>query len=294
MSQVRLKKIVGLTEAIAPSKIASQCSLGGLKPIFMEANSDIPNQPTDSNADFRTVLINEFERRKEKNARYSLRAFAKALELSPSSLSAILRSKRKPSASLIHRLGPELGLSEPEVARFAQNAGEVFFQELPIDIWDQIADWHHYAILELTNIDGFKPSTAYVAKALSISEQEVRLACDRLVKVGLLEITEAGWKDLSVLGNVTNMTDNTTAASKRKMQRQLLEKGISSLENVPFEDRLNRSMIVGINKKDLPEARERIVKFCHKLLADLGETRSTTDVYNLSIALFPLTNEVKS
>ena len=107
-------------------------------------------------------------------------------------------------------------------------------------------------------------------------------------------MNETRWKDISLLGNATSVNTKVSSASKRKLQRQLLNKGIDALETVPFELRINNSSTVAINKKDLPEARERIIKFYRKLLADLEETRSPSDVYNLSIAFFPLTKEIES
>lgn len=245
-------------------------------------------------ADFRALLLREFSIRQSKNPRYSLRGFAKALQLSPSSLSAILRRKRKASPAMIQRVGSELGLGPTEIATYVKTSGEVVFQEIPAEVYEKIADWYHYAILELTKVKGFQPSVGYVALKLGISVSEAKSAVDRLVQVGLLEVTSRSWKDISLLGNATNLNTKITTASKRKLQRQLLEKGIDALEKTPFEFRLNNSSTVAINKKDLPEARERIVKFYRKLLADLEETRTATDVYNLSIAFFPLTKEIES
>lgn len=259
----------------------------------MDLRGNSKNSSADS-SDFRTVLLREFSIRQSKNARYSLRGFAKALNLSPSSLSALLRSKRRPTPALIQRVGPELGLSESQIAHMISASGEVVFQEIPNELYEQISDWHHYAILELTKLKKFKSTTAFVANSLLISEQEARLAVDRLSRVGLLDTSVTPWKDLSLLGNATNIANEVSTASKKKLQKQLLEKGIHSLENVPFELRLNRSSTVAINKADLPKAQERIIKFYRKLMADLEETRTATDVYNISIALFPLTHEVTS
>ncbi len=252
------------------------------------------NSELNSAIDFRSVLLREFAIRQSKNSRFSLRAFAKALSLSPSSLSALLRSKRRPSPALIQRLGPELGLSESEIATFAKTSGEVFFQSIPDDVYEKIADWYHYPILELTKVKGFQPSAGYVALRLGITVQEAQEAADRLVQVGLLEVTDKYWKDISLLGNATSVNTKVSSASKRKLQRQLLYKGIDSLETIPFELRINNSSTVAINTKDLPVARERIIKFYRKLLADLEETRTPSDVYNLSIAFFPLTKEIES
>lgn len=43
---------------------------------------------------YRDLLLDELRRRQARNVRYSLRAFARALDMDPSTLSKILRGKR--------------------------------------------------------------------------------------------------------------------------------------------------------------------------------------------------------
>src|SRR3984957_9168996 len=54
--------------------------------------------------DFRMILQRELLLRCERNPQYSLRSFAKSLQIDPSTLSQILRGKRSITASLLQKL----------------------------------------------------------------------------------------------------------------------------------------------------------------------------------------------
>lgn len=65
--------------------------------------------------DFRATLSAEFERRRQRNARYSLRAFAGSLSTHHATLSQILRGQRRTTPRVIHQLGPSLGLTADQI-----------------------------------------------------------------------------------------------------------------------------------------------------------------------------------
>lgn len=71
--------------------------------------------------DYRTILKNELEDRKSKNESYSLRAFAKFLELSPSCLSEIFSGKRHLPMNKVNAVTEKLSLT-PENAEAFQTS----------------------------------------------------------------------------------------------------------------------------------------------------------------------------
>ncbi len=68
--------------------------------------------------DFVQVLKTELVRRSQKNPRYSLRSFAKFLEIDSSALSKILNRKRPLGQRSIRRFAERIGLAQEEVATF--------------------------------------------------------------------------------------------------------------------------------------------------------------------------------
>src|SRR5262245_675113 len=61
------------------------------------------------------LLEQEFTRRRAKNSRFSVRAFARLLGISHSDLSRLRRSQQRPSAGMIARLGQRLGWTAAEM-----------------------------------------------------------------------------------------------------------------------------------------------------------------------------------
>src|SRR3989344_5810369 len=87
---------------------------------------------------FRAYLQEELLRRCRTNRGYSLRSFARTLEISTSSLSRILRGERKMSLEIKIRLGAHLGISTLEVENLNQNeldkhSNELKFHQLAAD-----------------------------------------------------------------------------------------------------------------------------------------------------------------
>src|SRR5262245_57459511 len=111
--------------------------------------------------DFRLFLQNELIRRCKKNPGYSLRAFAKGLEMDFSTLSKLLKGQRPIGKLVIKRLSSKLGLDPKVTGQFLSNqnsdvqvAGD--YQQISLDSFNIIADWYHYAILELMRLDKFE------------------------------------------------------------------------------------------------------------------------------------------
>lgn|GEM_PF-5007755 len=72
--------------------------------------------------DFRQYLNLELDRRIMRNPRYSLRSFARFLEVDSSALSKMLRGKRPLGRKMIRQLGPRLGLNADEVLYYQKRA----------------------------------------------------------------------------------------------------------------------------------------------------------------------------
>jgi uncharacterized protein (TIGR02147 family) len=254
----------------------------------------------------RTYLQDELVRRCETNPRYSLRNFAKHLEMNPSLLSKILRGQVGVSSKRFDKICERMTLGTVERAQLATaedrrrafKKQEHLFRELQNtsmqmrDMADQfqvIADWYHYAILELVAIDSFQSDERWIAKKIGVSYPEVLEARERLVRLGMLSIDENGkWKDTS--GNVTNSSGQYTTVALRKLQTQVLNLAIGALETVPVEKRLQGSMTLAIDAELVPSAKEKIVAFQRALATSLQEqSKNKNSVYQITVSFFPVT-----
>lgn len=262
------------------------------------------NSSTNAPREFRLFLQQELVNRCQKNPSYSLRAFARALNVSSSALSAMLNGKRTITATSVERLGSAIGLGPKEISRYkilsrekklglgAELTSKDEFQQITLDSYAIISDWYHYAILELIRVKNFEPSIAWVAKSLGITKSEANIAVERLQRVGLLEITDRGkWLDKTASGKATNIQGDLTSVASRKLQKQILEMSLRALEEMPSTElRSHTSLTLAIAPEDLPLAKEKIKTFRRELAELLESNKNPSEVYHVNVSLYPVTS----
>ncbi len=235
---------------------------------------------------FKSYLEAELVRRCERNPHYSLRAFANFLDIDHSTLSQLIRGKRKITSAMQERLGQKLGLGPKELKNFDPTLN---YSEVTLDLFEVTSEWFYFAIMELMLIKDFKPEPEWISERLGLDIEETKLAILRLVKVGFIEIDESGrWIDISAK-NVTTLDHHLTSPAHIKMQTQLLDKAVEAMGKYSLEKRSQTGMTMAIDKNKIPKAKEMIIKFQRELCAFL-EDGEQNDVFHLGISLFPLTD----
>ena len=233
----------------------------------------------------RSKLQSEFEARCKRNNRYSLRAFSKSLQLPLTSIQGILNGTRPLTAKTAERISLALGIyGEPE-------SHKEDYKQLTIDNFAVISDWYHYAILELMKIEGFRPEALWIAKRLKITPSEVRIAVERMQRLGLLVIEGKKWRESEASVNLTNISGVVTNEASRKYQRQSLERSIKAVDETPVQKRDHTSMVMAIDPQDLGEARAMIKEFRRRFCRKMEGATKPKEVYQIQISFFPLTEE---
>ncbi len=236
---------------------------------------------------FKNFLENEFLLRCKKNPHYSLRAYANYLEIDHSTLSQMIRGKRKITVKMQQKLGFKLGLTPSDLKKFDPKSN---YSEVDLDTFEVTSEWYYFAIMELLYTKSFYPDTLWVAQKLGLKESLVENALNRLVKIGFIEITEDGnWIDISDK-NVSTLNHNLTSPAHIKMQKQLLEKAAEAMVKFNFESRSQTGVTMAIDVTKIPKAKEMIIKFQRELCAFL-EDGEQSEVFHLGISLFPLSEQ---
>jgi uncharacterized protein (TIGR02147 family) len=253
---------------------------------------------------YRALLRAELAKRCEKNPNYSLRSFARTLDVDVGAMSRILAAKKALTFKATHKILDRLALPPRQRQRFIQSVieeqktkglggDEVFapanggepVTEIDASTFQAIANWYHYAIMEMTFLKGFQSDPRWIARELGISPTTAKLAVDRLLGLGLLKMVSGRLKKGT--GTFTIKDKGATSAAHRAHHRQTLEMAIDAMENVPFELRNMSSMTIPIDPKKLPAARKLIEDFSVELTRFLA-AGPKTKVYQLSVNLFPL------
>ncbi len=153
---------------------------------------------------FQKILEREFETRRLRNPRYSLRAFATFLAIDHSTLSQILRGTRRIPIRQLRSWGKKLGMTVEEIATFvaAQHVPEqsIVRRQEQLRHWTAEAlaimtDRSHWRIVQLTRSREFQSDCRWVAKQLAVTVDQVNIALARLLRLRLLEIVPPDrWK----------------------------------------------------------------------------------------------------
>lgn len=254
---------------------------------------------------FSDCLQKELVRRTQTNPLYSMRAFSRTLGVNVSILSRLLRRQTLPSLKTAEKIISKLDI-DPDEAKRVMNTLEIErvqhkrakLMQLPtteIDprtpetldpsVFEIISDWHHYAILELTYVKGFKSDTHWIAGQLGITTTETSLAIERLLRHGLLTRQHGRLKKTQI--SITTPNKSVTNHVLKRRQKQILTKSMDALENVDISHRSHTAMTMAIDPTKIPEAKERVLRFMRELCEFL-EGGEKSRVYELSVGLFPL------
>jgi uncharacterized protein (TIGR02147 family) len=246
---------------------------------------------------FLHYLHNELESRCQQNKMYSLRAFAKSLDVEPSFLSKLLNQKRPLTKNSIYRFGTRLGLSPEGIKPFIDALYEERqlikaeknkdLQGISEDEFRAISQWYHFAILELTKCDDFVSEIGSMASKLGINYGECLAGVNRLKRLGML-LEKKG--TLVCNDNYTTTNNLFTNEAFKTMQRQICDQAKMAIDEIAFEERLQSSMTMAIDVDQLEKAQKMIKKFRRELTKILETDSKRDKVYQLSISLFPVSH----
>lgn len=260
--------------------------------------------------DYVQILKDHLIERCRRNKGYSLRAFARDLEISPQRLSHILNGRHGLSSKSAMIIAKNLGLNESETTLFCTlveqkharsklvkeeaskklNEMKSFYKDLSIDHFKIIADWYHFAIMELSLTEEFKSNSKWIAKTLGITEVEVKIATERLLRLELIEVSKQG--NISITGNFFADPKGAPSEALRQFHKQLMQKAQDAVSIQSVEKRDYSSTIIAINESDIPNAKIELRKFREKFDKQFSISPKKTHVYCLGIQFFSLQNSI--
>lgn len=254
---------------------------------------------------YRRILQRELESRIEKDPAYSLRSFARSLEIDVSTLSRVLSRKKHLSFKAALRFASRLRLNATENEEFLNSVAEEQSQlgltrmhpeakrrsgslvnaKMPDAAMEIAKEWYYFAILELTRTENFRYDSVTIAQRLDVGVDEVEKAVEQLIANKLLAVDEFGKLRKTYVYKVSDPT--TTSADRRYHLRQMLERSASALRDIPIDHRCHHGLTMAIDENRIDEARDIIAEFS-KHLCNVLSRGKTTKVYEFQVSLFPL------
>lgn len=232
------------------------------------------------------------------NPHYSLRAYARDIGIHPATLSQIINGKRalpvKDSENVIRRLnlGPkEKSLFLESLVRKSSALNQIKISEednrliLDESYYKIIAEWEHYAVLELFNIPSFSGAKEEIAIRLDLTNNRTDVVLNNLKICGLIDIDENGL--ISKIHSDVRTTEDVTSQALRESHKEAMQMGISKIEEIEVELRDFSSSTLAVDIKKIPEAKKVIREFRQKMAA-LLDSGDKTEVYQIAIQFYPL------
>lgn len=255
--------------------------------------------------EFQNTLRLHFEEIKVKNASYSLRAFARKLDLSPSALSEILNGKRRISKKIATRVLERLNFAPSETDRLIQSIEDktpasyngpqkkaalelkrkVDFLQLSNDQFNMIGEWQHFALLSLIETKNFKSDHGWMAQRLGLTVTQTQNTLERLIRLGFV-LKKNGKYTTNKQALLTS--DNIPNQAVRKSHYADLKLAEKALDECPVELRDFTANTVSVNTKQLDKAKDLIRRFQDELTL-LLEEGTCDEVYKFTFYLYPLT-----
>lgn len=245
----------------------------------------------------------EFSRKQRANEHYSLRAYARDLGVHPSTLSQVMKGHRslplKDSSRVVKglKLGPrDQTLFMESLLRRKTSIDDIRIS--PLDdrfILDEsyykaLAEWEHFAVLELFEITGFQCDPGDIATRMKITKNRAEVVMQNLLMCGLLTKDSEG--KISRTHASVRTTEDVKSQALTESHKETLQMGLVKLEETEVSLRDYSSTTVAIDLKKLPEAKTIIREFRQKMAALLRDG-DKTDLYQLAIQFFPLTDTKK-
>jgi len=264
---------------------------------------------------YRQALQNAFDERMRLNPRYSLRAFARDLGISPGFLSQVLSEKRGLNLAKATEVFNKLGIPPAEQKLYAleiqkhqkRSESKKSIVQKQIDStlqhsrahlvqqeeFQKISHWSALAMLHLLRLKDSPRKDkqawcAWAAKKLNLQTSLVASTLETMIDLKLVDDDKR--KGLNSTHDNVWTTNVAPSAAIRSFHKQMIEKAAIAVEMQEIEERFLQSIQFAVLKSDLPKIQNEIVKFRNQLLRKYGrtETIDADSVYGLNFQLFNL------
>lgn len=242
---------------------------------------------------------------------FSLRSLAKEAGVATGYLPMVLSGKRKLSTKAWVKISAHLGTNQSEKAYLnsLQSLGEADSHSAQLEVVEKLqrfqgykkqnpkemeayrylTHWYYVAIREMAVLPDFKPDPKWIQGKLlnEVSLHEVKKALDFLVKNGFLELKKNG--EVSQREKSVECEGGVYRLLLGKFHREMLQLASRSTENTPSPNRKLGGHTLAISENHFDSVKAILDEALEKI-NQLGiKEETTTAIYHVALAAFPLT-----
>ena len=266
--------------------------------------------------DYRLFLQDWFAYQRATARGFSVRAVARASDISESYLSMVLSGERSLSAGKLEKLLQSQGFdtsaqsylgwlhtiveAEDEserldalkkIQRFSQYRA---LNSMEIETYEYLTNWHYVAIREMSALPDFKLEPKWIRARLKkkITLKEIRAAVEFLVCHGFIELDESG--KCKRPGKTVHGKTGVLRPALTKFHREMLTQACDSIESTPSEMRHITAHTAAIPLQHISQAKQILDEARQQIVA-LGATdlSKSSEVYHFGFLAFPVSKTSK-
>lgn len=263
-------------------------------------------------SDFRTILLNEFEKRQRARMNYSVRAFARDIGLTPSTLSDLLNKKHGLSLKRANDVARRLKFSdhlrayfldlvESQCARteakrkharerLKHHAKPIEYKQLTGDALEVFGHWSYVAILAMIDNHNGAITPAQMANSLNLKLEAVSAALDRLTRLQVIHKSDGRFMRLS-----ENFFVNSTVPSQaiRRFHKEVMDVAKRAIEEQEISRRKFLTSVLSFDACRVDEARLHIENVHAEFIQKFGTDDHVNSVYAFAIQFFQMDAHAK-
>lgn len=248
---------------------------------------------------FLYILNSEFEKKKNKNDAYSVRAFAKFIQINPGVLNQIMNKKRTLSLDQAKKISEVLVLHETEKDLFLRSA---FYSKKVLDdlqkeridsntmslgcetTYNKVStEWEHYAYVALMDVENYTNDHNWASVKLGVTKERLDTVVQNLLDTKVITLDNGNY--ICDCDKVSFDVSRDSIAFKDS-QKENLQLALDRLYQYDQTKNHFSSMTLAIEPKNIHRAKILIDDFVTRITS-LLEDGERKDVYKVCVQLFP-------
>lgn len=252
------------------------------------------------------ILQREFDKKKEKNLRYSLRVFARHLDIDHSTLSQIFSRKRGLSDKLAHKIASHMTLTHHDKQKFLTSVDTCFarakkkkaaaaekmtqitkFNDTVVVLQaplNTINHWRYIAVYELVS-NKRATTISQLVEILKLSIDQTSTIVSHLCELNILSYAEG---QLAATASSVQTLNDIPAEAIVKYHASIAEKAAHSVATHPVLEREFQNLVISFAKDQMPGAKQMIRDFMSEFSTKYYNENPNSEVYSLAVNFFSL------
>ena len=265
---------------------------------------------SETNEEYLRILIEEYRVRRNKNKKYSIRAFAKYLGVSHSMLSQIFLNQKGISEQMAEKIADKLHLNTLEksifinstVKCFARSNSEKVRASANLDKLMQsyannallkkegIANINHWSYVAIFETICMKKANTLdsIGTYLNLPAKNIEKVLNDLILLNIIQITDG---HILALSNSIQTTNDIPTLAIKDYHVSMTAKMAEALENHSVNDREFQNTVLSFPADQMTAAKKMIRDFIIEFNTQFHLDNPTPPLYSLSVGFFKLNKD---